>query len=114
MPCKTTPGLWSGWRGKSSATRRATKRSSTLKRPLRPARPGAELHGHDFLLLVRQVLIDPGDVLIGQLLHFHFGVLLIVFGNLAGLGLFFQMLHGVTAHVTDSHTAIFGHLLHDF
>src|SRR5688572_28555790 len=50
-------------------------------------------NGHDFFFFVGEVLVELGDVLIGEFLNLFFGVLHFVFGHAAILADFFQMFH---------------------
>ena len=64
------------------------------KIPFREARKVLKIFplsdGQDFFFLVRQMRVNLGDVLVGQLLDFLFALLLVFFAGLAGLHRFLQ------------------------
>jgi len=58
--------------------------------------------------------VDLANVVVGKFLEFFFSVLDLVFRRAAVVGVFFDLLHCVAAHVPDSYTAVFGHFANDF
>src|SRR5690554_4108035 len=69
------------------------------------ARQGSDLHQVVFLHF--ELLVDLGNMLVGQLLNHLFGTMLLIFGDLLLLEQCLDVVIGITPHVADCHTSVF-------
>src|SRR3989338_1093782 len=69
------------------------------------------LEGQNFLLLLLQELVDPGDVLVGGLLDLVVAAALVVFGDLLVLRHGLEPVVRLPAHVAHGHPRLLGHLV---
>src|SRR2546430_7090932 len=69
---------------------------------------------HDFFFLVSEVSINLPDIIVRELLQLFFGMLDVVLGGAAIVGVFFELFHGIAADVANRHATILGHFADDF
>src|SRR5689334_11824836 len=60
------------------------------------------------------MLVDLGNVIIRQFLEFLLRMLSFVLGNSTIMSVLLELVHGISAHMTDSDTTVLGHFANDF
>src|SRR5512139_555634 len=120
MRTGSTPSLWPAWRGSPRAAAQrplpsmmiATWRGSVMLGNPGLRRSGSRSDRQDFLFLHRQLLVDVGDGLVGELLDLILGAALVVLGDQLLLQRFLHLGQHVAAHVAHADAGVLGILAH--